>query len=128
MRRSDKPPTNRGPAETFTGAVFLDPITRDLPASQLNVTMVRFSPGARSAWHTHERGQTLYVTEGRGVVQARGGAALELRPGDVVFTEGGEEHWHGATPVDFMCHLSITEGPIDWHEHVSDEQYGAAVR
>jgi quercetin dioxygenase-like cupin family protein len=103
-----KPPTAKGPAETFTGDVWVDPITRDLPASQLNVAAVRFSPGARSAWHSHDGGQTLYVTEGRGLVQVRGREAVELHAGDVIFAPDGEEHWHGAAPEHYMAHLSIT--------------------
>jgi quercetin dioxygenase-like cupin family protein len=103
--------TTRGPAETFTGEVWVDPITRGLPPSQLNVAAVHFTPGARSAWHSHEGGQTLYVTEGHGLVQARGQEIVELSPGDVIFAPDGEEHWHGARPDHFMTHLSITEGP-----------------
>lgn len=69
MDISPKPPTAKGPAETFTGDVWVDPVTRGLPPSQLNVAVVRFSPGARTAWHSHDGGQTLHVTEGRGLVQ-----------------------------------------------------------
>ena len=123
MELPSKPPTTKGAAETFTGDVWLDPVTRGLPPSRLNVTAVRFSPGARTAWHSHEGGQTLYVTEGRGLVQARGQRAVELRAGDVVFTPDREEHWHGATPDDFMTHLSITEGAPHWGAHVTDEEY-----
>jgi quercetin dioxygenase-like cupin family protein len=101
----------------------VDPITRGLPPSQLSVAAVRFSPGARSAWHSHEGGQTLYVTEGRGLVQARGHQITELNPGDVVFAPDGEEHWHGASPDHFMTHLSITEGAPHWGPHVTDAEY-----
>jgi quercetin dioxygenase-like cupin family protein len=120
---SRKPPTAKGPAETFTGDVWVDPITRDLPASQLNVAAVRFSPGARSAWHSHDGGQTLYVTEGRGLVQVRGREAVELHAGDVIFAPDGEEHWHGAAPEHYMAHLSITEGAAHWGLHVTDAEY-----
>jgi quercetin dioxygenase-like cupin family protein len=78
MEISREAATARGPAETFTGEVFVDPITRGLPPSQLNVAAVHFTPGARSAWHSHQGGQTLYVTEGRGLVQARGQQIVEL--------------------------------------------------
>jgi quercetin dioxygenase-like cupin family protein len=115
--------TAKGPAETFTGEVWIDPITRGLPPSQLNVAAVHFTPGARSAWHSHEGGQTLYVTEGRGLVQARGQKIVELRPGDVIFAPDGEEHWHGAAPDHFMTHLSITEGAPHWGAHVTDTEY-----
>lgn len=126
MEHSPKPPTQKGPAETFSGDVWVDAITRGLPPAPLNVNAVRFSPGARSAWHVHEGGQTLYVTEGRGIVQARGAAAVELRPGDVVYAPDGEEHWHGATAQDFMTHLSITAGALQWGAHVTDAEYEAA--
>jgi len=125
MELSPKPPTARGPAETFTGDVWVDPITRGLPPTQLNVAAVRFSPGARSAWHSHEGGQTLYVTEGRGLVQVRGEDTVVLNAGDVAYAPDGEEHWHGATPDDFMTHLSITEGAPRWGPHVTDEEYQA---
>ena len=111
-----KQKTAKGPAETFTGEVWVDPITRGLPPSQLNVAAVHFTPGARSAWHSHDGGQTLYVTEGRGLVQApRTPELVELSPGDVIFAPDGEEHWHGARPDHFMTHLSITEGAPHWY-------------
>ncbi len=123
MDISRNAPTTRGPADTFTGDVWIDPITRGLPSSQLSVAAVHFSPGARTAWHSHHGGQTLYVTEGRGLVQARGAEIIEINPGDVVFAPDGEEHWHGATLDHFMTHLSITEGAPHWAEHVSDVEY-----
>jgi len=126
MEISPKPPTTKGPAQTFTGDVWVDPITRGLPPSQLNVAAVHFTPGARSAWHSHDGGQTLYVTEGRGLVQVRGQKGFELHIGDVVYAPDGEEHWHGATPDDFMTHLSITEGAPHWGDHVTDDEYAAA--
>jgi quercetin dioxygenase-like cupin family protein len=126
MEISPKPPTAKGPAKTFTGDVWVDPITRGLPPTQLNVAAVRFSPGARSAWHAHDGGQTLYVTEGRGLVQVRGQNAVVLNAGDAAYAPDGEEHWHGATDADFMTHLSITEGPPHWGPHVTDEDYQAA--
>jgi quercetin dioxygenase-like cupin family protein len=128
MDVSPKPPTAKGPAKTFTGDVWVDPITRGLPSSQLSVNAVRFTPAARSAWHSHDGGQTLYVTEGRGWVQVRGQDVVELRAGDVVYAPDGEEHWHGATPDDFMTHLSITEGAPHWGAHVTDEEYRSGRR
>jgi len=127
MELSPKPATTKGPPETFSGDVWIDPITRGLPTSQLNVAAVRFSPGARSAWHSHTGGQTLYVTEGRGLVQVRGQQAVELHAGDVIYAPDGEEHWHGATPHDFMTHLSITEGAPRWGAHVIDDDYRNAA-
>ena len=126
MEISRRAATAKGPAETFTGDVWVDPITRGLPPSQLNAAAVRFTPGARSAWHSHDGGQTLYVTEGHGLVQVRGQQIVELDPGDVVFAPDGEEHWHGATPDHFMTHLSITEGAPHWGPHVTDAEYQAS--
>jgi quercetin dioxygenase-like cupin family protein len=123
MEFSRKAHTAKGPVEWFTGDVWIDPITRGLPPSRLNVAVVRFTPGARTAWHSHEGGQTLYVTDGGGLVQARGQHIMELAPGDVVFAPDGEEHWHGAAPDRFMSHLSITEGAPSWGEHVTDAEY-----
>jgi quercetin dioxygenase-like cupin family protein len=123
MEISRKPPTAKGPAESFTGEVWVDPVTRGLPPSSLNVAAVHFTPGARTAWHSHDGGQTLYVTEGRGRVQARGQRIVELNPGDVVYAPDGEEHWHGAHPDHFMTHLTITEGGPHWGPHVTDGEY-----
>ena len=98
--------------------------------SRVRVNNVRFAPGARTAWHSHAVGQTLYVTEGSGLVQARGGDVVELRPGDAVWTPPGEEHWHGAAPEHFMTHIAIWEAPDDdrdettWGGHVTDAEYG----
>jgi quercetin dioxygenase-like cupin family protein len=85
------------------------------------------SPGGRTAWHSHDGGQTLYVTEGRGRVQVRDQDAVDLHAGDVIFAPDGEEHWHGATPDDFMTHLSITEGAPHWGAHVTDEEYSRSA-
>jgi quercetin dioxygenase-like cupin family protein len=123
MKISREAATAKGAPETFTGDVWVDPVTRGLPPSQLNVAAVHFTPGARTAWHSHDGGQTLYVTEGRGLVQARGQEAVELAPGDVVFAPDGEEHWHGASAGHFMTHLSITEGGPHWGSHVTDDEY-----
>lgn len=126
-----KQPTAKGPAEQFTGDVWLDAIVRGEEPSRVRVNAVHFMPSARTAWHSHAVGQTLYVIEGRGLVQSRGGEILEIRPGDVIRTPAGELHWHGATPRDMMTHLSITEGvapddtrpETDWREHVTDAEY-----
>jgi quercetin dioxygenase-like cupin family protein len=124
-------PSARGPAEWFTGDVWIDAIVRGEEPSRVRVSAVHFTPGARTAWHSHAVGQTLYVTEGAGLVQSRGGPVVPLRPGDVVRAAPDEEHWHGAAPDRFMTHLSITEAvPGDerpdaaWLEQVSDAEYG----
>jgi quercetin dioxygenase-like cupin family protein len=118
-------PFAKGPAEWFTGDVWLEPIASGREGSELNVAAVHFTPGARTAWHSHSRGQTLYVTEGEGIVQPRGEAAVPIRAGDVTYAPAGEWHWHGAAPDHLMTHLSITEGGAEWGEHVTAEEYGA---
>jgi quercetin dioxygenase-like cupin family protein len=125
-----KAPTSKGPAELFTGDVLIDGIAQGAEPSRIRVNLVRFAPGARTAWHSHALGQTLYVTDGRGLVQSRGERAAEIRPGDVVYTPADEWHWHGAAPDHFMAHLSITEGlgggqpEMQWGEPVTDAEYG----
>ena len=126
VERRRKQPTGKGPAEWFTGDVWIDPITQGQPPSTLNIGAVHFTPGARTAWHSHSRGQTLYVTEGRGMVRTRAGDTVEVAAGDVIYAPDGEEHWHGAAPEHFMTHLSITEGPAHWGDHVTDAEYEAA--
>jgi quercetin dioxygenase-like cupin family protein len=123
MEQRLKQSTNKGPAEWFTGDVWIDPVAQGEPPSKVNIGAVHFTPGARTAWHSHEGGQTLYVTEGRGLVQSRGEQTVEIRPGDVIYTPTGEEHWHGATPQHFMTHLSITEGAAQWGARVTDDEY-----
>jgi quercetin dioxygenase-like cupin family protein len=115
-----KQATAKGPAEWFTGDVWIDPVAA---APGLNVAAVHFTPGARSAWHSHSTGQTLYVTEGEGRVQPRGEAAVVIRAGDSLYAPPGEWHWHGAAPGRFMTHLSMTGGDATWGDHVTDEEY-----
>ena len=126
MAIEPKSPTVKGPAQWFTGDVWIDPIVRPRDASPVNVAAVHFSPGARTAWHSHAGGQTLYVTEGRGLIQSRGEDAVELRPGETHYTADGHEHWHGAAHDHFMTHISITQGPPTWGDHVTDDEYGRA--
>ena len=132
MEIAPKPPTAKGPAEWFTGEVWIDAIARGEEPSRVRVSAVRFTPSARTAWHSHAVGQTLYVTEGREFVQSRGGDIAEIRPGDIIRTPADEWHWHGAAPDHFMTHLSVTEGvgdggraEADWGAHVSDDEYRA---
>ena len=124
--------TSAGPSEWFTGVVHLDTVAAPAGASRLSASSVHFTPGARTAWHTHPNGQTIYVTEGVGLAQRRGGPIEVIRAGDRVFFEPGEEHWHGATPSRFMVHIAIQEAdesgsPVTWGRHVTDEEYGAAA-
>jgi quercetin dioxygenase-like cupin family protein len=121
-----KQPSVKGPSDLFTGDVWIDGIARGELPSRINVNVVRFSPGARTAWHSHTLGQTLYVTEGRGLIQSRGEAIVEIRSGDVVYTPDAEEHWHGAAADHFMAHLSMTEGDPHWGDHVTDDEYRGA--
>ena len=125
MEIRPKQPTVKGPADWFTGDVWIDSIVQPHEHSQLKVAAVHFSPGARTAWHSHAGGQSLYVTEGRGLVQSRGEPITEIAPGDTVWTPDGEEHWHGAAHDHFMTHLSLTEGVPTWGEHLTDAEYNA---
>ena len=125
--------TGAGPKEWFTGTVQIDGIRNPDEQSAIGCAHVRFAPGARTAWHHHPKGQTLYVTDGIGYVARRcaDGAAevQEIRPGDVVYIEPGEEHWHGATSDRFMAHVAIQEADdqgqvVTWLDHVTDAEYG----
>ena len=123
--------TATGPSDWFTGTVYLDPVAAPAEPSRVQAASVHFTPGARTAWHTHPFGQTIYVTEGVGRCQARGGPVEVIRPGDRVFFEPGENHWHGAAPSRFMVHIAMQQNdetgtPVAWGEHVTDEQYRAA--
>ena len=123
--------TTPGPSDWFTGTVYLDGVAAPSDASRLSATSVHFTPGARTAWHTHPNGQTNYVLEGVGLAQRRGGPIEVIRPGDRVFFEPGEDHWHGATSTRFMTHLAMLVVDDDgnaaaWGDHVSDEEYAAA--
>jgi len=120
--------TNPGPSEWFTGAVFIDTVATPSGPSHLSASRVHFTPGARTAWHAHPNGQTIYVTEGVGRCQRRGGPVEVIRPGDRVFFEPGEEHWHGAAPDRFMTHLAMQQvddagNAATWGAHVSDDEY-----
>ncbi len=129
IKRIGTQPSGKGPAEYFTGTVRIDPLFSPPDPSRLSNALVTFEPGARTAWHTHPLGQTLIVTAGCGWVQREGGPTEEVRPGDVVWFEPGEKHWHGAKPTTAMTHIALQErlngSPVDWMEQVSDEQYGA---
>ncbi|MCB0874296.1 MAG: cupin domain-containing protein [Thermoleophilia bacterium] len=120
--------TVRGPADWFTGTVFIDTIATAAP---LGAAAVPFEPGARTAWHTHPHGQTIWVTEGVGLCQREGGPIEVIRPGDRVEFAPGENHWHGAAPNRVMTHIALQLAdehgvPVSWGAHVSDAQYAAA--
>src|SRR5262245_7095768 len=123
--------TSTGPSDWFTGSVYIDSIAMPSGPSRLNAASVHFMPGASTAWHTPPSGQTIWVVAGAGLCQRRGGPVEVIRPGDSVFFEPGEEHWHGATATRFMTHLALQqvddEGNVaSWREHVTDEEYSAA--
>jgi quercetin dioxygenase-like cupin family protein len=122
--------TNLGPSDWFTGTVYIDPVATAAEQSRLTANSVHFTPGARTAWHTHPLGQTIYVIEGIGRCQRRGGPIEEIRPGDRVHFDPGEDHWHGAAPNRFMTHIGMQEvdetgSSATWGDHVTDEEYNA---
>lgn len=130
MRIEPTPPTVKNPPEQFTGDVYLDMIAAPQDSAQrMIVSKVRFLPGARTAWHSHARGQTLHVTEGTALMGTRDGTVIEVHAGQTVYTPPGEEHWHGATPESYMEHLAMLENTDDpsttttWLEHVTDADY-----
>ena len=123
--------TTRGPSDWFTGVVHVDTVAAPSGPSRLSASSVHFAPGSRTAWHTHPNGQTIFVLEGIGLAQRRGGPVEVIRPGDRVFFEPGEEHWHGATATRFMTHLAMLDVDAQgvnatWGDHVTDEEYAAA--
>jgi quercetin dioxygenase-like cupin family protein len=120
--------TAPGPTDWFTGAVYIDPVAALSDTSRVSASNVHFTPGARTHWHTHPNGQTIFVLEGVGRCRRRGGPVEEIRAGDRVFFEPGEEHWHGAAPNRFMRHVAIAQADdegsvVTWGEPVSDEEY-----
>jgi quercetin dioxygenase-like cupin family protein len=132
IQRAGSQPSNKGPAEWFTGAVRVDTPFKAEEPGRMSGAIVTFEPGARTNWHTHPLGQTLIVTAGCGRVQREGGPIEEIRPGDVVWFPPNEKHWHGATPTTAMTHIAILEKldgkDSDWMEKVTDEQYGNGQR
>ncbi len=126
INRSGRP-TLRASSDYFTGIVWQDPIVEAPAPANLRALRVSFEPGARTAWHTHPLGQTIYITDGVGLVQRDGGPVQVVRAGDVVFFEPGERHWHGASPKVGMVHIAMQEAKdgkhVDWAEQVTDMQY-----
>lgn len=128
-----KPTTNLAPAEKFTGTVHYDVISgADRTGTRLRAWLVRFSPCSRTAWHTHALGQTLYITQGVGRVQERGGAVREVHAGESIFTPAGVWHWHGASTDTMMEHIAMwvalpegSEPETTWGEQVTDEEFNA---
>jgi quercetin dioxygenase-like cupin family protein len=117
-----------GPGDCFAGNVYIDVVSMPSPTSRVMGGIVHFAPGARTAWHTHPAGQTIFVTEGVGLVQREGGPVEEVQPGDRVYIEPGENHWHGAIPTRFHAQLAYQEADdsgshTTWGRHLTDEEY-----
>jgi quercetin dioxygenase-like cupin family protein len=129
IKRNGSDPSAKGPGDYFTGTVRIDAPFQGPAPARISGATVTFEPGARTAWHTHPLGQTLIVLSGFGRVQRLGGPIEDIRPGDIVWFEPGEKHWHGASPATAMTHIAIAEAldgkVVDWMEHVTDEQYQA---
>jgi quercetin dioxygenase-like cupin family protein len=127
IRRCGSIDSRRPPADWFTGSVWQDPIVEAEAPARVRAAVVRFDPGARTNWHTHPLGQTLFVIEGSGLAQTLGGPIQEIRAGDTVWIPPGEKHWHGASPGTAMTHIAIHEAldgkHVDWMEPVTDAQY-----
>jgi quercetin dioxygenase-like cupin family protein len=127
IKRNGSRPSDKGPADYFTGAVRVDPLFEAPDPARVRGALVTFEPGARTAWHTHPLGQTLVVISGLGWAQRDGGQVEEIRPGDVVWFPPGEKHWHGATATTGMSHIAIQEAQdgavVEWLEQVDDAQY-----
>ena len=133
IARAGTQPSQKGPADYFTGSVRIDPLFQPKESTRAVGAYVTFEPGARTAWHTHPLGQNLIVTAGVGRVQIEGGPIEEIRPGDVVSIPPGRRHWHGASPTTAMTHIAVQEQlngkVVEWMEKVTDEQYaGGATR
>ncbi len=123
----------RGPQDWFTGTVWVDEVVSSGAPAHFKVNRVSFEPRARTAWHTHPMGQALHVLTGVGVVQLAGKAPERIGPGDSVWIEAGEKHWHGAEANHTMVHLAIQEADdkgaeVVWLEHVTDDEYSAHSR
>ncbi len=124
-------PTRRAPSENFTGTVWQDPIIAAEAPARIVAARVTFEPGARTNWHSHPLGQTLYVISGIGRFQTKGGPIHEIRPGDVIWIPPNEKHWHGGSPTSGMTHIAMQESLdgnySNWVEPVTDAEYSAKV-
>jgi quercetin dioxygenase-like cupin family protein len=128
ITRSTNGTTNPGPQESFTGNVYIDPIRDPNEQTKIGAANVHFSPGAHTAWHTHPKGQTIFVIEGIGLCQHEGGPIEVIRAGDIVYFEPNENHWHGATKNRLMVHIAMQEADdtgnvVEWGKHVTDDEY-----
>jgi quercetin dioxygenase-like cupin family protein len=133
ITRSSDEATSKGPADWFTGEVYIDTLAVPDGSSTFAAAIVHFAPGARTAWHTHPHGQTIHVIEGAGLCRREGAPIEVIRPGDRVFFEPGENHWHGAAPNRFMAHIAMQQNdesgsPVTWGRQVTDEEYAPAAQ
>jgi quercetin dioxygenase-like cupin family protein len=116
-----------GSEENFTGTAIINLLFGPNESARAAAARVMFAPGARTAWHSHPRGQRLVINSGTGWVMQRGGERRTIEPGDVVWTPPGVEHWHGAQPEQSMSHIAIQEeqdgSVVNWMEHVTDAEY-----
>jgi quercetin dioxygenase-like cupin family protein len=124
-------PSRRAPKENFTGTVWQEPIVEAPAPARIRAARVSFEPGARTNWHSHPLGQTLYVISGVGRFQTEGGPVQEIRPGDVIWIPPGEKHWHGGSPTNAMTHIAMQEAldgnHATWMEPVTDAEYAVKV-
>jgi quercetin dioxygenase-like cupin family protein len=131
IKRNGSQPSGKGPGDYFTGSVRVDPLFQAPDPARVAGSSVTFEPGARTAWHTHPLGQTLYVISGVGRVQTKGGPVREIKAGDVVWIPPGEKHWHGGAPTTGMVHIAMQESldgnHATWMEHVTDAEYSGPV-
>lgn len=117
-----------GAEPNFTGKVRGERMFPANDTTNFSGSYVTFSPGARTAWHTHPAGQTMVVVSGVCWTQEWGGTKTEARAGDAIWCPPGVKHWHGASKDSEMTHLVLTgvdsEGKnVVWMEKVTDEQY-----
>jgi quercetin dioxygenase-like cupin family protein len=130
IRKAEERTPRRGPEQWFTGEVWFEEYMRGIAPSRVQIVLVTFTPGARTAWHTHPISQTLQIMSGVGRVQLRGEPIRTIYPGDTVLIAAGEMHWHGAAPGHLMAHLAVQEADdsgenVQWFEHVTDAEYSA---
>ncbi|KAF2096001.1 cupin domain-containing protein [Rhizodiscina lignyota] len=133
VKHASKPgvSTGKGPSSLFTGEVFIDTVHNDSGgygtggSDSTIIVNVTFAPGARTHWHTHEKGQLLKVLAGSGWVCDKGGKPKRLETGDVCWCPEGITHWHGADDGSLMTHFAFARGSVQWLEPVSEQEYAA---
>ena len=110
-------------SSNFTGTV-----TRVEEGSDGTIAHFRFAAGARTKWHSHERGQIILVEQGVARTQVKGGPVIELHAGDIIYAPPGVVHWHGAAPDKECIQYNVTRGSVMWLEEVSEKDYTAAPK